>query len=144
MPPSRYGRRRIALALLVGMAGCEMPSLPMAPSDLTSGVSIYEHANFLGNSALLTESNTDLSEYDGPCEHDEGDYTIHDWNDCVSSIRVAPGWRAIAYRDTDYRGQSVDLSADAPNLQLVAGSCSHDGLNDCITSIKVIMPGRPF
>ena len=89
MAPSRHGRRRIALALLVGMAGCEMPSLPMAPSDLTSGVSIYEHANFLGNSALLTESNTDLSEYDGPCEHADGETTIHDWNDCVSSIRVA-------------------------------------------------------
>ena len=144
MPHSGHRRRGIALALLIGLAGCEMPSLPTAPSDLTSGVSIYEHANFQGNSALLAESNTDLSDYDGPCEHDDGETTIHDWNDCVSSVRVAPGWRAIAYRDTDYRGQSVELSVDAPNLQLVAGSCSHEGLNDCITSIKVIAPGHAF
>ena len=93
---------------------------------------------------MLAESNTDLSDYDGPCEHDDGETTTHDWNDCVSSVRVAPGWRAIAYRDTDYRGQSVELSADAPNLQLVAGSCSHEGLNDCITSIKIIPPGHAF
>jgi hypothetical protein len=26
---------------------------------------------------------------------------------------------------------------DVPNLQLVSGTCSHDGLNDCISSIRV-------
>lgn len=142
-------RRGIALAVLIGMAGCESASLPTAPSDLTSGVSIYEDANFLGDSALLTTSYTDLSDFKGPCEHTDTDangnvsYT-YDWNDCLSSVRVAQGWRAVIYRDTNYRGQALEITADAPNLQLVAGTCSHDGLNDCITSINVIAPGRAF
>jgi hypothetical protein len=147
--PSDRRRHTIALLLLIGLAGCELDSLPTAPSDLTSGVSIYEHANYLGDSALLTTSHTDLSDFKGPCEHSDSDgngnvsYT-YDWNDCVSSLKVAQGWRAVIYRDTNYRGQTLEVTADAPNLQLVAGSCSHDGLNDCVTSIKVIAPGQPF
>lgn len=142
-------RRAAPVVLLAGLAGCGGASLPTAPSDLTQGVSIYEHANFLGESALLTASEQDLADFKGPCEHSDTDqygntsYT-YDWNDCVSSLRVAPGWRAIVYRDSRYRGQSLELTADAPNLQLVAGTCSHDGLNDCVTSIKVIAPGAPF
>ena len=139
-------RRAIAIALLIGIAGCEgAPRLPAAPSDLTSGVSIYEHANFLGDSALLTISYTDLSDFKGPCEHTDSDANgstsvTFDWNDCVSSIKVAQGWRAIIYRDSNHRGQSLEVTADLPNLQLAAGTCSHDGRNDCVTSIKVIAP----
>jgi Peptidase inhibitor family I36 len=149
MSLDRQVRRAIALGLLIGIGGCEMASLPSAPSDLTSGVSIYEHANFSGDSALLTTSSTNLSDFKGPCEHSDTDANGHtsytyDWNDCMSSVRVAPGWRAVIYRDTNYRGQSLELTADAPNLQLVAGECSHDGLNDCITSVKVIKPGHAF
>ena len=51
----------------------------------------------------------------------------YDWNDCVSSVRVAQGWRAVIYRDTDYDGQSVELTADAPNLQLVRGRARTTG-----------------
>ena len=138
------GRRLAAIALLMGLIGCESASLPMAPTDLTGGVSLWEHANFQGNSALLTESQVDLAKFSGPCEHDAGNSTFHDWNDCVSSVRVAPGWRAVIYRDTDYDGQSTELTADAPNLQLVPGDCPHDGLNDCVTSVKVIAPGHAF
>jgi hypothetical protein len=145
---SPAGRRTVTLGLLVGVGACEMSSLPTAPSDLTSGVSIYEHANFAGDSALLTTSYDDLSEFSGPCEHSESDGygTTHyyDWNDCMSSLKVAGGWRAIIYRDDDYKGQSMEITSDVSNLQLVGGSCSHDGLNDCITSIKVIAPGHAF
>ena len=149
MPLRRQSRRGIAFALLIGMAGCEMAVAAPAPSDLSSGVSIYEHANFSGDSALLTASSMNLSEFTGPCEHSDTDANgsvsySYDWNDCVSSVRVAQGWRAVIYRDTNYRGQALEITADAPNLQLVAGTCSHDGLNDCITSIKVIAPGHAF
>jgi len=65
---------------------------------------------------------------------------VHDWNDCVSSIRIAPGWRAIVFRDDDFSGQRLEVTANVPNLQLVAGSCGHDGLNDCITSITLFAP----
>lgn len=144
MPPAGRAIRIICVTSLV--AGCEgLPSLPTAPSDVRSGVSIYEHANFLGESALLQTSQRDLKDYDGPCEHTESDgdggtSTTYDWNDCVSSLRVAPGWRAVIYRDDDYSGQSLAVTGDVPNLQLVAGTCSHDGLNDCVTSIRLIAP----
>ena len=117
----------------------------MAPSGLEQGISIYEDANYLGTSALITTDIRDLKDFDGPCEHTEcdsmgGSTTYHDWNDCTSSIRVAPGWRAIVFRDDDFSGQQLEVTADAPNLLLVAGSCNHDGLNDCITSIKLFAP----
>ena len=150
MPHFLPRHRGIAIALLIAMAGCEgAPRLPTAPSDLTSGVSIYEHANYLGDSALLTVSRTDLADFRGPCEHSDTDAngttsSTYDWNDCVSSVRVAQGWRAVIHRDSNYRGQALDVTADLPNLQLAAGTCSHDGLNDCVTSIKVIAPGQAF
>ena len=133
----------LALGLLVACDG--LPSLPGAPSDLTSGVSIYEHANYAGDSALIRTSVANLSDFKGPCEHTESGAdgstsTTYDWNDCVSSLRVAPGWRAVIFRDDDFEGQSLEVGSDVPNLQLVAGSCDHDGLNDCVTSIRVIEP----
>lgn len=121
----------------------ELPELPTAPSDVTSGVSIYEHANFLGASALITEDVRDLKNFHGPCKHqpdDPEEDPFYDWNDCISSIRVASGWRAVIYRDDNFRGQSLEVNADVGNLQLVAGRCDHDGLNDCITSIRVREP----
>jgi hypothetical protein len=94
----------------------------------------------------LTSDVRDLRDYKGPCEWSvttttPGGTPVYtsgsNWNDCVSSIRVAPGWRATIYRDDDFHGDSLELTADAPNLQLVPGSCPHDGFNDCITSIRV-------
>ena len=57
--------------------------------------------------------------------------------DCISSIRVAAGWHATIYKDDSFRGQSVETTSDLPNLQVVAGSCHDDGLNDCVSSIRV-------
>lgn len=136
---------RVASVTLL-IAGCEgLPSLPTAPSELRRGVSIYEHANFLGESALIDTSQSDLKEFEGPCEHTESSSdgstdTTYDWNDCISSLRIAPGWRAVIYRDDDYDGQSFQVTGDVPNLQLVTGSCPHDGLNDCVTSIRLFAP----
>jgi hypothetical protein len=46
--------------------------------------------------------------------------------DCISSIRIAPGWQATIYQDDGFKGHSVETT-DLANLQLVAGSCDHDG-----------------
>jgi len=139
---------RVAAGLLVmlALASACQKKLPGAPSDLAEGVTLYEHANYLGASAHLTQSVADLARFKGPCRHEQssGDgttsTTIEDWNDCVSSIRVAPGWRVQVYRDDDYEGQSLSANQDVANLQLVAGTCEHDGLNDCVTSVRVIAP----
>lgn len=129
-----------ACALLLGPACQE--SLPSAPSELASGITVYEHANFLGESAHITSDTSDLSDFKGPCEHSDTDAngvssTSYDWNDCISSVRIAPGWRATIYRGTGYRDDALEISADVPNLQLVLGDCPHDGLNDCISSVRV-------
>ena len=130
------------LALAAGGAGCENGRLPTAPSDLTTGIVVYEDANYFGQSAHITSDVRDLSDVRGPCQHYESDTSggryYYDWNDCISSVRVAPGWRATLFRDDNYRDDELTLTADQPNLQLVTEhDCPHDGLNDCVTSIRV-------
>ena len=136
--------RAAGSALLLAIA-CQK-SLPTAPSELTTGITIYEHADFGGTSAHIQTDVANLEDFTGPCEHDRyltspsgvtSSYTARNWADCISSIRVAPGWQATIYRDDDFKGQSLETSTDVANLQLVTGSCDHDGLNDCISSIRV-------
>jgi hypothetical protein len=138
---TRYAR---LLVLTLPLVSCQ-DALPTAPSDVTSGLTVYEHANFEGESALLTRSIPDLGDFKGPCEHPGSSAPTYspptyDWSDCISSVRIAPGWRAVLYKDTGYKGQSYEVAGDAPNLQLVPGDCSHDGLNDCVSSIRIDPP----
>jgi peptidase inhibitor family I36 len=129
-------RAPAVLVLLTVVSGCEM-TLPGAPSDLATGIVVYEHANYLGQSAHITSDLKDLKDIDrGPCKTEDAS----NWNDCISSVRVAPGTVATLYRDPNFKGESLEVGLDVPNLQLQKGSCSHDGLNDCVTSIRI---GRP-
>ena len=146
---TRAARGRIPLTgaivlLALALAACDLKSLPTAPSELTSGLTIYLDANYLGESALVTHSIADLGDFKGPCEHTEAigttTTTTFDWEDCVSAVRIAQGWSATLYRDRDFKGDSVEVTADLANLQLVAGGCNHDGMNDCVSSIKVVPP----
>ena len=127
----------VATAMTVGCA--HLMDLPTAPSEFTSGVVVYEHANFVGNSAHVTDDIPDLSKFNGPCAHDDGEGTTsYDWSDCISSVKVAPGWTATLYRGTNYKDDSVVLTADAGNLQdFKQHDCPKKGLNDCVTSIRV-------
>ncbi len=134
-------KRPLLLAILVCLAACQ-DSLPTAPSDLQSGIVIYEHANFLGESAHITESVGDLTGFEGPCEYTEtssdgSTSSYESWNDCISSVRVAPGWTAALYRNRSYDGDKLDVTGEIANLQLSPGRCDHDGFNDCTTSIRV-------
>jgi hypothetical protein len=134
--------RSLAIVCLVWLAvlapGCELPELPTSPSPLSDGVVLFEHANFLGNSAHITGDVPDLRSFTGPCVHDDGEGGVtRDWNDCVSSVQVAPGWRVTIYKDTGYRDDSLSITAEEPNLALVIGDCDHDGLNDCVSSLRV-------
>ena len=125
-----------AVAMLVLLSACEL-TLPAAPTELTTGVVVYEHANYLGESAHITKEIKDLKNIDrGPCKTED----TSDWNDCISSVRVAPGTVVTLYRDPNFKGESVETGSDIANLQLAKGSCAHDGLNDCITSIRIRLP----
>ena len=130
------------VAAVLLLSGC-MKNLPAAPSELTSGVTIYEHADFAGASSLVTGDLRDLKGFHGPCPGEITGGTLisvgdPNWNDCMSSLRVATGWRVTVYRDDDFDGESFDATSDVPNLALVRGSCGKGGLNDCITSIRVV------
>jgi hypothetical protein len=126
-----------AFALVVISSGCSPEELPMAPSSLTAGIVLYEHANFLGNSAHLTADVADLRDFKGPC-FDGNDASNRNWNDCVSSVRVAPGWRATLYRGPNYHDDSLDIVEDVANLQLILQhDCPQGGLNDCVSSVRV-------
>src|SRR5689334_13316472 len=125
-------------AAVVLMPGCgSLPELPTAPSEFSAGVILYEHANYLGNASHITGDIADLRDYDGPCHHDDGENDWDDWDDCVSSIKVAPGWRATLYRGAHFTDDALEVVGDVPNLQLVRGDCPHDGLNDCVSSLRV-------
>ena len=128
----------VAIAVAAFVLGCSETELPMEPSDFATGIIVYEHANYLGNSAHLTGDMEDLRDFRGPCIHESVDSVTRDWNDCISSVRVAPGWRATLYRAPDYHDDSLDITEDVPNLQLVRQhDCPNDGLNDCVSSVRV-------
>jgi hypothetical protein len=123
---------------------CGQDSLPTGPSDPMAGIVIYQHADYVGESAHVTSDIKDLKAFKGPCVRSEstgGAPTfIEEWNDCISSIRVSPGWRATLYRDDDFDGDQLQVTEDLHNLTLVAGDCDKGGFNDCVTSIRVFRP----
>ena len=136
-PHSRASVLVVVIALALLAHGCSPEELPMAPTPFATGVILYEHANFLGNSAHLTADLPDLRDFRGPCFQGD-DASSRDWNDCVSSVRVAPGWRVTLYRDPNYHDDAIEVTSDVANLQLVhQHDCNEGGLNDCISSVRV-------
>jgi hypothetical protein len=136
--------RPVLCAIATGAAlcvlGCGAEELPFAPGELTTGIAIYHHADYAGESALITEDIEDLKDVKGPCETSSGESADERWNDCISSVRVAPGWRAILYRDDGFEGEQLEVTGDIPNLQMVPGDCPKGGFNDCVTAIRVFRP----
>lgn len=119
--------------LLAGCEGSELTTLGPTPPD--QGIVIYIHADFAGSSQALNVDVPDLTRAQGPCSNgEEGE--VPSWSECVSSVRVFPGWAATLYRDEDFKGRSVTVTSDTPNLRTLPGPC--DGsFNDCVASIRV-------
>jgi hypothetical protein len=140
--PRRFGRSILLITAALLAARCQ-DELPAAPDVLVEGVTIYEHAGFSGDSALLTADVEDLRDFKGPCEHASygGYYSTttytYDWNDCLSSIKVAPGWRATVFLDPGFHDDSLDVTADVEDFSKVRGPCSRSTWNDCISAIRV-------
>jgi hypothetical protein len=127
----------VVLTLLPGL-GCE-GSLPSEPDVLTTGIVVYEDDHYNGESGHITSDISDLSDFTGPCEHDDpfSDEPLFTWGDCISSVRVAPGWRATLYRDSEYDSDSLHITSDVPDLERVYGHCLKGGLGDCVSSVRV-------
>ena len=119
--------------LLAGCEGSDLITLGPTPPD--QGIVIYIHADFAGPSQAIDVDVRDLTRAQGPCSNgEEGE--VPSWGKCVSSVRVLPGWSATLYRDEDFKGRSVTVTSDTPDLRNLPGPCD-GGFNDCIRSIRV-------
>jgi hypothetical protein len=146
MKANNRARRWFFMSGLVLVTACtpDLFKLPWAPSDLNTGVAIYEHANYLGAAGHITQDLHLRDPDEGPCTKGGSGYPITiqvwNWDDCISSVRVAPGWRAILYED-GFEGNQFEVTEDISNLQLAPGKCDgHNNFNDCVTSIRVFPP----
>jgi hypothetical protein len=129
-----YARLFAATMLSLGFMACETPE-PLGPTPVDQGVLIYLNSGYRGVSQQVGADVDDLSKIEGPCGASEGGTGT--WNDCISSIRVLPGWSARIYGDKNYRGAVLEVTGDVPDLKQVHGSCS-GSYDDCISSIRVI------
>ena len=128
-------RTSIPLMLALLLPGCTTPLETLGPTPPAEGITLYLHAGFAGTSQAINHDVSDLAKVEGPCTRgEEGERPT--WSDCVSSVHVVSGWTATLYRDREYKGNSVTLTADSPNLRELPGPC--DGsFNDCVSSIRV-------
>jgi hypothetical protein len=124
----------VALSVILGAACGSIPAL--GPTPAGEGIVIYVHADFAGPSQALNVDVPDLGRVQGSCTSGaEGETPT--WADCVSSVKVMPGWSATFYRNARYRGESVTLTADTPNFKDLRGPCDKDTFNDCASSVRV-------
>ena len=123
----------LVLALL--LPSCSDPLDILGPTPAGEGITIYIHADFVGASQGINHDVPNLDKVEGPCtDRTEGEEPT--WSDCMSSVRVEPGWTVTLYEDKDFKGRSVMLTANAPNLRELPGPC--DGsFNDCVSSLRV-------
>jgi len=136
---SSWKQRRglVAFILSLGLLGACDSDSPTQPSP-TGGVTLYEHPDYGGDSYMLTHDEENLDSERGPCPATNNP-DDDSWDECVSSIRVTAGWRAVVFERDDYGGQSRTFTASVPNLRDETGgpgSCD-EGWNDCISSLRV-------
>lgn len=122
----------LAFALLP--SACSKPE-PLGPTPLDEGIVVFMHAGFRGASQQIGADVRDLTRVQGPCGDEESE-SSRTWNDCISSIRLQPGWGATLYGDKDFRGATLEVAGDESDLAKKAGSCG-GSYDDCISSIRV-------
>ena len=123
------------LAAFILVTACADDMSSIGPTPAGEGIVIFIHADFAGPSQALNVDVPDLSKVDGACPGGaEGERPS--WSDCISSVKVMPGWTAMLYRDRT-QGASVAVNADTPSLRDLRGPCDKDSFNDCVSSIRV-------
>jgi hypothetical protein len=125
----------IGVVAVLAAAACGSRISMLGPTPAGEGIVIYMHADFAGPSQAINVDVANLGRVEGSCSSGaEGETPT--WADCVSSVKVMPGWSATLYRDPNFRGESVSVTADTPNLRSLRGPCK-DTFNDCVSSIRV-------
>lgn len=124
-----------ATAFLLAVPACDHPE-PLGPTPLDQGIVVFIHSDYRGTSQQVGADVTDLTKVEGPCNIGEEGGT-GTWDNCISSIRLLPGYYARIYGDKNFRGAVLELTQDVPDLGALRGDCS-GSYNDCITSIRVL------
>jgi hypothetical protein len=124
------------LVLLPACGGSRI--LPLGPTAADEGIVIYIHSGFRGTSQAVAADVRNLGLVEGPCAKGGDSETAPTltWDDCVSSIKVMPGWGATIYPDRDFKGTPLEVTADALDLSALTGTCK-GSYNDCVSSVKV-------
>jgi hypothetical protein len=100
------------------------------PQQLREGVCVYERPNFEGRSQCWTgtEDLSDLGRLGG-------------WSDRIASIRVFGRTSVFVYRDIGFRGASMIVNRDIPDLAQVSGGGIRNWYHQ-ISSIELEERGR--
>ncbi len=101
----------------------------------SEGITFFEHPDYDGDSITLAGGFSDFDDLRGPCGV-AVDGTSGDWDNCVSSVMLDPGWEATVYEHDDYEGDSLEITRSIADLDDVRGPCGDDW-DDCISSIRV-------
>ena len=92
-----------------------------AAAAAASPVCFYEHVNYGGASF---------------CASADSNWVGGAWNDRVSSVKVAAGYKLTLYWDINYAGKTLVLTGDTANLVSL-------GFNDQASSFKITAPPAP-
>ncbi len=90
----------------------------IATAAAASPVCFYEHVNYQGASF---------------CASIDSNWVGGAWNDRVSSVKVAAGYKVTLFQDINYGGKSLVLNGDTTNLVTL-------GFNDAASSFKLTAP----
>lgn len=131
----RLAIRYAVLGSVLVCLTCTDPLDPLGPTPAGEGITIYIHASFAGTAQDVNVDVPDLAKVEGPCSSGE-EGAPPTWSDCISSIKVLDGWTATLYRDRDFKGRSVTIASDEPNLRELPGPCN-GSFNDCVSSIRI-------
>jgi hypothetical protein len=109
---------------------------PLGPTPLDQGIVVFNHAGYRGTSQQVGGDVADLTRVEGPCNVGE-EGGAGSWNDCISSIRLLPGYYARLYGDKNFRGAVLEVTQDTADLSAIRGDCS-GSYDDCVSSIRVL------
>ena len=121
--------------LALVLPACTEPLVILGPTPSDEGATFYLHAGFAGPSQAVNVDVRDLGKVEGPCSSGaEGEQPT--WSDCMSSLRIVSGWSVTLYEDKEFKGRSVTVTADTPDLTALSGPCDRS-FNDCVSSLRV-------
>ena len=131
----RGARLGTAVALSVNLGACDDDR-----TGASEGITFFEHPDYEGDSITLAGGFSDFDDLRGPCNQTVDPATGvpqgGDWDNCISSVLVDPGWEATVYEHDDYEGDTLEITRNITDLDDVRGPCGDDW-DDCISSIRV-------